>query len=286
MAGLGKAAGRSRGTVAFKTARDVLASNAYAWDQYAAATARGHDAARPALRIDRREVMRRLGAHQRTLQTDLDRPDAAPQFDLDLDDEALGSAVWEAVKADAQIRHASGNAGYEMTTCPKSCPSQRSSPRTTPASSTELIRDASGEALSSCRVGHACNGHDGDGWVAPAIRGLGYATVSVEPPRPDPHLHGHVMIPNRVLCVDGKERGLATGGTDLMNHSWWLQAQFERRLRALSIDRGMIAGWEMDHRTRQWEVTGADPDVMAFFSQDTPRCRPRSENRPTVHRWP
>ena len=75
------------------------------------------------------------------------------------------------------------------------------------------------------------------------------------------------MIPNRVLCVDGKERGIATGGTDLMNHAWWLQAQFERRLRALSVERGLVGSWEMDHRTRQWEVTGADPEILAFYSQ-------------------
>ena len=120
------------------------------------------------------------------------------------------------------------------------------------------------------RVGHGRTGHEGGGQSAAAIRGLGYAaTVSVEAHSRagDPHLHGHVMIPNRVLCVDGKERGIATGGTDLMNHSWWLQAQFERRLRALSVERGLVDSWEMDHRTRQWEVTGADPDIMAFYSQ-------------------
>jgi conjugative relaxase-like TrwC/TraI family protein len=274
MTGLAKAAGHPRGTVAFKTARDVMASNAFAWDQYEAATARGEEVAQPLWRIDRREVMRRIGAHQRTLQDEADRPDKGPLFDLDLDDEALGAAVWEAVKADSQIRHASGNAGYEMTlTCPKSLSvAAFLAPHDTREQWLELIRDASSQALDEFmrRVGHARNGHDGDGQVAPAIRGLGYgATVSVEAHSRelDPHLHGHVMIPNRVLCADGKERTFGTGGTDLINHAWWLQAQFERRLRALSVERGLVAAWEMDHRTQQWEVTGADPDVMAFFSQ-------------------
>ncbi len=271
MSALAKAGNRRRGTVAFTTADELLRSNEYAWTSYDKAIASGRLVEPPALRIDWGEVMRRLGAHQRTIQSDLD---AGPEFDLTLDDEALGTVVWDAVRADSQIRMPSGVAGYEMTlTCPKSLSvTALLAPFDTREQWLELVRDASREALDELmrRVGHGRSGHEGNGQSAPAIRGLGYAaTVSVEAHSraSDPHLHGHVMIPNRVLCIDGKERGLATGGTDLMNHSWWLQAQFERRLRALSIERGLVDSWEMDHSTQQWEVTGADPDIMAFYSQ-------------------
>lgn len=275
MTALAKAGRRARGTVAFATANDLLRSNEHAWITYENATAAGESVAPPMFRIERSEVMRRLGAHQRTLQTEpnTDRK-GGPMFDLTLDDEALGTAVWDAVAADAKIRMPYGVAGFEMTlTCPKSLSvAALLSPTESREQWLELVRDASRQALDELmrRVGHGRSGHEGNGQSASAIRGLGYAaTVSVEAHSRagDPHLHGHVMIPNRVLCVDGKERGLATGGTDLMNHSWWLQAQFERGLRALSIERGLVDSWEMDHRTQQWEVTGADPDVMAFYSQ-------------------
>jgi conjugative relaxase-like TrwC/TraI family protein len=275
MGALAKAGMRPRGTVAFATARDLLRSNEHAWTTYDKAIAAGRAADPPAFRIDRAEAMRRLGAYQRTAQTDLtDGPTSGPVFDLSLDDEALGTAVWDAVERDSQLRIESGVAGFEMTlTCPKSLSvAALLAPEDTREQWLELVRDASRDAIDELmrRVGHGRSGHEGHGQSAPAIRGLGYAaTVSVEAHSRhlDPHLHGHVMIPNRVLCVDGKERAIATGGTDLINHAWWLQAQFERRLRAMSVDRGLVASWEMDHRTQQWEVTGADPDIMAFFSQ-------------------
>lgn len=275
MTALAKAGNRPRGTVAFATVSDLLRSNEHAWTTYENAIAAGRVVDAPGFRIDRDEVMRRLGAHQRTLQNEAPTGEpSGPVFDLTLDDEALGTMVWDAVTADAAIRIPSGVAGFEMTlTCPKSLSvAALLAPADTREQWLELVRDASREALDELmrRVGHGRSGHEGNGQSAPAIKGLGYAaTVSVEAHSRagDPHLHGHVMIPNRVLCVDGKERGLATGGTDLMNHSWWLQAQFERRLRALSVERGLVAAWEMDHRARQWEVTGADSDIMAFYSQ-------------------
>ena len=187
---------------------------------------------------------------------------------------ALGRLVWEQVKADSELMIERGNAGYEMTlTCPKSLSvAALLAPVETRDRWLELVRDATRGAVDALmvRVAHGRSGHEGDGQVASAIRGDGYAaTVSIESHSRalDPHLHGHVVIPNRVLCVDGKERAIATGGSDLVNHAWWLQAEFERRLRALSVDRGLIASWEMDLSTGQWEVTGADPDILAFYSQ-------------------
>lgn len=274
MGALSKAGKRRRGTVAFKTAEDLLRSNEHAWTTYGKDVSVGQAVDPPAFRIARGELMRRVGAHQRDLQTRLTEQERGAVFDLNLDDESLGAAVWAAVAADAEIRMPSGVAGFEMTlTCPKSLSvAALLAPLDTREQWLNLVRDASRDALDELmrRVGHGRSGHEGGGQSAPAIRGLGYAaTVSVEAHSRalDPHLHGHVMIPNRVLCIDGKERGLATGGTDLLNHSWWLQAQFERRVRALSVQRGLVDSWEMDHRTQQWEVTGADPDVMAFYSQ-------------------
>ena len=220
--------------------------------------------------------MRRLGALHRHLDHDDDTQTArgVQPLDLSMDDEALGRAVWEQVKADSELMIERGNAGYEMTlTCPKSLSvAALLAPADTRDAWLELVRDASRGALDElmARVAHGRSGHEGDGQVAPAIRGDGYAaTVSIESHSRalDPHLHGHVMIPNRVLCVDGKERAIATGGADLVNHAWWLQAEFERRLRALSVERGLIDSWEMDLATGQWEVTGADPDILAFYSQ-------------------
>lgn len=274
MGALAKAGNRLRGTVVFSTAKDLLKSNEHAWVTHDKAAAARQEVDPPALRIDRNEVHRRLGLLQRRQQSDQAGRGSGPEFDLSLDDEALGATVWAAVAADAKIMIESGVAGFEMTlTCPKSLSvAALLAPEDTREKWLELVRDASKDAVDELmrRVAHGRTGHEGGGQSATAIRGLGYAaTVSVEAHSRagDPHLHGHVMIPNRVLCIDGKERGIATGGTDLMNHSWWLQAQFERRLRALSIERGLVRSWEMDHRTRQWEVTGADPDILAFHSQ-------------------
>jgi len=274
MGSLAKAGQRVRRTVVFATANDVLRSNEHAWMTYDKAIAAGQEVDPPAFRIDRSAVMRRLGALQRHRQNGPAERENGPEFDLTLDDHALGAAVWAAVAADAEIMIESGVAGFEMTlTCPKSLSVVALlAPEDNREQWLELVRDASKDAVDELmrRVAHGRSGHEGGGQSATAIRGLGYAaTVSVEAHSRagDPHLHGHVMIPNRVLCMDGKERGIATGGTDLMNHSWWLQAQFERRLRALSVERGLVASWEMDHRTRQWEVTGADPNILAFYSQ-------------------
>ena len=60
---------------------------------------------------------------------------------------------------------------------------------------------------------------------------------------------------------------MGSGGSDFINHAWLIQAEFERHLRRLSVDRGLVSGWEMDLANQQWEVAGADRDTMAFFSQ-------------------
>lgn len=273
---LARAAHRRSGTVGFRTAEALLRSNEHAWQAYESCIAAGRKVDPPLVRFDRAEVMRRLGAHHRALATDPDHASAedAGTVDLAVDDETLGRRAWEAVRADSEVMIEHGNAGYEMTlTCPKSLSvAAFLAPSATREQWLHLVRDASRDAVDvlMVRVGHGRTGHEGDGQRAMTIRGDGYAaTVSIESHSRalDPHLHGHVMIPNRVLCVDGKERTLATGGSDLVNHAWWLQAEFERRLRALSVERGLIASWEMDLSTGQWEVTGADPDVLAFYSQ-------------------
>lgn len=219
--------------------------------------------------------MRQLGAHHRTLhETGDPQVFSGKPIDLMASDEEIGAWVWQQIEQQSRQMVVRGNAGYEMTlTCPKSFsvaavlddPGRREQ-------WLEVVRDAVTDAVDElmARVGHGRTGHSGDGQEATAIRGDGYAaTVSIESHSRelDPHLHGHVMIPNRVVCVDGVERAIATGGADLVNHAWWLQAQFERRLRALSVERGLVTGWEMDMAARQWEVAGADPDVMAFYSQ-------------------
>lgn len=222
MSALAKAGNRRRGTIVFATANDVLRSNEHAWTTYDKAIAAGQDVDAPAFRIDRSEVMRRLGAHQRQLENGPVEREHGPEYDLTLDDEAFGAAVWATVAADAEIMIESGVAGFEMTlTCPKSLSvAALLAPEDTRKQWLDLVRDASKDAVDELmrRVGHGRTGHEGDGQSAAAIRGLGYAaTVSVEAHSRalDPHLHGHVMIPNRVLCIDGKERGIATGGTDL-----------------------------------------------------------------------
>ena len=273
---LSAAAARAGGTVGFRSAESLLRSIEHAWQVHDASLTSGNPLEQPPIRMERNEVMRRLGELHRHLDHDDDTQTApgAQSLDLSMDDEALGRAVWEQARADSEVMIERGNAGYEMTlTCPKSLSvAALLAPADTRDTWLELVRDASRGALDQlmARVAHGRSGHEGDGQVAPAIRGDGYAaTVSIESHSRalDPHLHGHVMIPNRVLCVDGKERAIATGGADLVNHAWWLQAEFERRLRALSVERGLIDSWEMDLATGQWEVTGADPDILAFYSQ-------------------
>ena len=74
-------------------------------------------------------------------------------------------------------------------------------------------------------------------------------------------------MPNRIVCVDGVERGIANGGRDLINHAPWFQAEFERHLRALSVERGLVPGWEFHAGDQQYEVIGSDPVVRALYSQ-------------------
>ena len=33
------------------------------------------------------------------------------------------------------------------------------------------------------------------------------------------------------------------------------------------MERELVAGWEFDVGNWQWEVAGADPEIMAFYSQ-------------------
>lgn len=276
---LTKAGLRPTGTVALGTAEAILRSNEHAWLAYYRAGVNGLTVEPPRILLDRGEVMRRLGGHYRASaggQSIAPVGDSRTYatFDLSLDDQALGGAIWDDVAASAAQKIIVGNAGYEMTvTCPKSlsvaaflAPAERREQWL------DLIHEATRDAVDELmrRVAHGRTGHEGDGQSAMRIRGLGYAaTVSVEAHSRelDPHLHGHVMIPNRLLCEDGVERTLATGGADLINHAWWLQAQFERRLRMLSVEWGLVDSWEFDLGNAQWEVTGADPQVMAFYSQ-------------------
>ena len=272
---LSRAAERSTGTVVIRSAESLLRSNEHAWAVYRRALARGESVPKPAVEFSRAEIMRRLGAHHRALE-DAGEPQIfnGVPLDLTLSDADLGLTVWERVAAEAELISFVGNAGYEMTlTCPKSFSVAAfvADPVTREkwlASVRDAARQATDELMA--RVAHGRTGHEGDGQKAAAIRGLGYAaTVSIESysRELDPHLHGHVMIPNRIICVDGVERTMATGGTDLLNHSWWFQAQFERHLRRISTDRGLVTGWEFDLSGRQWEVAGADPEVMDFYSQ-------------------
>lgn len=273
---LTRAAGRRHGTVAFNTVASLLRSNEIAWQQHDRAIANGRDnVTAPEFRLDRASIMAALGAHRRALH-EQGQPQVflGKSIDLSLDDIALGAFIWAQVDAEAQRMVVRGNAGYEMTlTCPKSFSvAAFVDPVDRRTEWLGCVRDAvtgSVDALMA-RVGHGRTGHSGDGQEAQFIAGNGYAaTVSIEAHSRelDPHLHGHVMIPNRVVCADGVERAIATGGADLVNHAWWLQAEFERHLRTLAVERGLVTGWEMDLAARQWEVAGTNPEVMDVYSQ-------------------
>ena len=271
-----RAGRRPSGTVVFTTVAALLRSHELAWDRHMLQVAHGNrDSVPPPFRVVRREVMRRLGAHHRALhEAGQVQSFGGEDIDTTLPDADLGEWIWGQVEAESQRMVVRGNAGYEMTlTCPKSF--SVAALLDDPARREEwldTVREATTAALDELmrRVGHGRTGHSGDGQEAAPIKGDGYAaTVSIESHSRelDPHLHGHVMIPNRVLCVDGVERAIATGGTDLINHAWWLQAQFERLLRQISVDRGLVTGWQMDLANQQWEVAGADRAVLEFFSQ-------------------
>lgn len=270
-----RAGQRPNGTVVIRSAEALLRSNEHAWELFRIWSDKGRHVEEPLVRFDRSEVMRRLGAHHRALHEagEVQEFGGAP-IDISLCDEQLGRAIWRHVLAQSQLVNVVGNAGYEMTlTCPKSFSvAAFVADSTTRDQWLEVVRDAAREATDGlmARVAHGRTGHEGDGQKAMPIRGLGYAaTVSIESysRELDPHLHGHVMIPNRVVCVDGVERTMATGGADLVNHAWWFQAQFERVLRRMSVERGLVTGWEFDLEARQWEVAGANRDLLAFYSQ-------------------
>lgn len=270
-----KSAERRNGTIVIRSAESLLRSNEHAWKLFETWQGQGRDVESPPFRLERSEVMRRLGAHHRALE-DAGQPQefGGKPIDISLPDEALGRSIWEHVIEQSQQMTVTGNAGYEMTlTCPKSFSvAAFVADPATRAQWLGAVHDSVTGATDELmrRVGHGRTGHEGDGQTAMPIKGLGYAaTVSLESysRELDPHLHGHVMIPNRVLCVDGVERTIATGGSDLVNHSWWFQAEFERRLRAISTQRGLVTGWEFDLEDRQWEVAGADPEIMGFYSQ-------------------
>lgn len=272
---LTRAAGRRSGTVVIRSAEALLRSNEHAWAAHDRLPKDERGADPLPIRFDRDEIMRRLGAHHRALHEagEVQEFGGAP-IDISLGDEQLGRAIWQHVIAQSQLVNVVGNAGYEMTlTCPKSFSvAAFVADSTTRDQWLEAVRDAAREATDGlmARVAHGRTGHEGDGQKATPIRGLGYAaTVSIESysREMDPHLHGHVMIPNRVVCVDGVERTMATGGADLVNHAWWFQAQFERVLRRMSVERGLVTGWEFDLEARQWEVAGANRDILAFYSQ-------------------
>ena len=264
---------RPSGTVVFTTVAELLRSHELEWERHMLRVARGdRSSVPPPFRVLRREVMRGLGAHHRTLhEAGHEQSFGGEVIDTTLPDADLGEWIWGQVEAESERTVVKGNAGYEFTlTCPKSfsVAALLDDPQRRDAW-LEAMREAVTGSVDELmrRVGHGRTGHNGEG---PAIRGDGYAaTVSVESHSRelDPHLHGHVMIPNRVLCVDGVERSIGTGGTDLINHAWWLQAQFERLLRRISVERGLVTGWEMDLTSQQWEVAGADRDVLEFFSQ-------------------
>ena len=203
------AAGRLHGTVVIRSAEGLLRSNEHAWTGYRRAKSQGRDVPEPSVFFDRAEILRLLGAHHRALEED-----GEPQLfsgvplDCSLSDQELGEDVWEHVAAEAALISVVGNAGYEMTlTCPKSFsvaafvadPSTRER-------WLECVRDAARQATDElmAKVAHGRTGHEGDGQKATAIRGLGYAaTVSIESysRELDPHLHGHVMVPNRIICA-------------------------------------------------------------------------------------
>lgn len=263
------------GTVVFRTAEALLRGNEAAWELHdRGPSRRGVTHTRPPVRFDRGRIMTRLGAHYRRLaEAGADKLPAAP-LDLSLTDSQLGAVIHTAVEADWGRRVPYGNAGYEQTlTSPKSLSiAAFLADDVTREDWLDLLRDASVAATDGLmrRVGNARTGHEGDGQTADLIDGDGYAaTVSIESYSRslDPHLHGHVLMPNRIVCVDGVERGIANGGRDLINHAAWFQAEFERHLRALSVDRGLVTGWEFHAGEQQYEVIGSDPVVRALFSQ-------------------
>lgn len=278
---LSAASARRNGTVVIRSAEGLLRSNEHAWMLHRRARAQGRQVAQPPVFFDRVEVLRRLGVHHRALEeAGVEQIFNGVPLDCSLSDQELGKVVWEHVAAEAALINVVGNAGYEMTlTCPKSF--SFAAFVADPSTRQEwlgCVRDAARQATNElmAKVAHGRAGHEGGGQKAAAIRGLGYAaTVSIESysRELDPHLHGHVMIPNRIICADGIERTMATGGTDLVNHSWWFQAQFERCLRKLATERGLVTGWEYDLAGRQWEVAGADSDVMDFYSQAQAQVR-------------
>ena len=263
------------GTVVFRTAEALLRGNEAAWELHdRGPSRRGVTHTRPPVRFDRGRIMAGLGAHYRRLaEAGADKLPAAP-LDLSLTDSQLGAVIHAAVEADWERRVPYGNAGYEQTlTSPKSLSvAAFLADDVTREDWLDLVHDATVAATDGLmrRVGNARTGHEGDGQTADLIDGDGYAaTVSIESYSRslDPHLHGHVLMPNRIVCIDGVERGIANGGRDLINHAPWFQAEFERHLRALSLDRGLVPGWEFHAGCRQYEVIGSDPVVRALYSQ-------------------
>ena len=263
------------GTVVFRTAEALLRGNEAAWELHdRGPSRRGVTHTKPLVRFDRGRIMARLGAHYRRLaQAGADKLPAAP-LDLSLTDPQLGAVIHAAVEVDWERRVPYGNAGYEQTlTSPKSLSvAAFLADDVTRENWLDLLHDASVAATDGLmeRVGNARTGHEGDGQSADLIDGDGYAaTVSIESYSRslDPHLHGHVLMPNRIVCVDGVERGIANGGRDLINHAPWFQAEFERHLRALSVERRLVLGWEFHAGDQQYEVIGSDPVVRALYSQ-------------------
>lgn len=263
------------GTVVFRTAEALLRGNEAAWELHERGpSTRGVRHARPLVRFDRARILTLLGAHYRRLAVAGIENLPGDPLDLTLPDGDLGVAVHEAVATDYERLVPYGNAGYEQTlTCPKSFSiAAFLADEETREQWLDLVHDATVAATDGLmgRVGNARTGHEGDGQSAELIDGDGYAaTVSVESYSRslDPHLHGHVMFPNRIVCSDGAERGIANGGRDLINHAPWFQAEYERHLRALSVDRGLVPGWEFDTVNQQYEVVGSDPIVRALYSQ-------------------
>jgi nucleoside-triphosphatase THEP1 len=261
--------------VVFRTAEALLRGNEAAWELHdRGPSRRGVTHPKPPVRFDRGRIMGRLGAHYRRLaEAGADKLPAAP-LDLTLTDPELGVMIHAAVDADWERRVPYGNAGYEQTlTSPKSLSvAAFLADDVTREDWLDLLHDATVAATDGLmrRVGNARTGHEGDGQTANLIDGDGYAaTVSIESYSRslDPHLHGHVLMPNRIVCIDGAERGIANGGRDLINHAPWFQAEFERHLRTLSVDRGLVPGWEFHAGDQQYEVTGSDPIVRALYSQ-------------------
>lgn len=263
------------GTVVFRTAEALLRGNEAAWELHdRGPSTRGVRHPRPVVRFSRARILTRLGAHYRRLAAAGVEDLPGGPLDLSVADSDLGAVVHAAVASEYRRLVPYGNAGYEQTlTCPKSLSvAAFLADEGTRERWLDLVHDATVAATDGlmARVGNARTGHEGDGQSADLIDGDGYAaTVSVESYSRalDPHLHGHVMFPNRIVCSDGVERGIANGGRDLINHAPWFQAEYERHLRALSVDRGLVPGWEFDTVNQQYEVAGCDPIVRALYSR-------------------